>query len=291
MLRRPSDGVLLAITGLALSVPAVARDKGDFPPPSGGHPFQTDYPRISEIYRGTWADEKSNCYATNDRGRQVSISDIAIGLDPVLKVEAYSDERAIIVTTQSGDGGTELIFLDVSLDDRHLRIRMNREGKADILVRCPPPGKTAPVANIGDKGWVEQAQNACRAGEFEAFFEAFLSSTLVQRRYLASRIKMRWPARSASVPDHQYLRIPIMRYDWQYALNQGRPGAEKVKLDILADPDGGYRVSYVRATFNDKGEGDSPGEIVETFGPVGTLVFESQKGCWRLVEESVGYPD
>jgi hypothetical protein len=96
------------------------------------------YPAIPKDYRGHWADRLENCYATADRGQQVTISDTAIGSETVLQVDGYSDHRAIIVVLTSEDGAHSTAFLDIALDGRYISIRSQDMHDPDILLRCPP---------------------------------------------------------------------------------------------------------------------------------------------------------
>ncbi|NJS13860.1 MAG: hypothetical protein HC788_03595 [Sphingopyxis sp.] len=78
--------------------------------------------------------------------------------------------------------------------------------------------------------------------------------------------------------------------DYIYVINDGSPRPESLKVEVVPQADGGYRVAWVRATYDDRGEGDSPGEIVETYGLPGQLTFAPHAGCWRLTEDNIG-PD
>ena len=280
-----SVNVIVALVGLATTCNAHSSIVFEDPAAKGSL-MAFDTVAIPLAFHGTWADKIENCYAVSDRGRQVSIAPIAIGFAPVLKVEGYSDHPAIVVTLQSGEGGSQRVTLDIALDGKHISLMAAGRDAADILVRCPAPWAHTPATNIVDAGWLEQADGACRSRYFELFLEAFLASPAVRSRHLAPRILVSTPGRKRSVPNHQYLRIPIRMLDYVYVINDGSPRPETLKVDVLLRPHGEYRVAWVRATYDGRGEG----EIVETYGLPGQLTFAPHAGCWRLTEDNIG-PD
>lgn len=247
-----------------------------------------DYPTIPPEYHGTWADRSANCYATSDRGRQVTLSASAIGFDRLLKVEGYSDHPAVLVTAQSAEEGVIRVFLDISLDRSHIEIRRAGADAAEVLIRCPPPSAVADPASIADDGWLSQAEGACQSGEFGLFLEAFMSSEFIERRYLAPRIRIVTPAKATSVPAHQYRPVPIRSLDYSYVLNDGS-FAQKVSAEFTALPDGGYRLDWRRTSHDPSEDADEVDQATGLYGPPGWLIFERTATCWQLAEDGTGF--
>jgi hypothetical protein len=83
--------------------------------------------------------------------------------------------------------------------------------------------------------------------------------------------------------------LPLQYEDGRYAVNDGSARPEAVKVDILLLSDGRYRVNWVRATFKEQPDGQATGEVIETYGLPGWLLFErDQHRLWQLVEDGVG---
>jgi hypothetical protein len=285
--RRTFIGILIAI--LSFSFPADATDKPVFEDPAmKGSLAWKDYPSISAEYRGHWADRIENCYASADRGRQVNISDIAIGFETVLQVEGYSDHPAVAVSLLSEDGTRYRLLMDISLDNKFLSLQ--REGIEPPLLfsRCPEMTRPTHLYNEADAGWGNQARGACQSNQFDMFFEAFVASKWVQRHSLAPKIRIVTPGRSRSKRSHQYLRLPIRLIDYHYAINDASRAPEHVTTEIVSLPNGAYRVNWVRSAIQDLQEGEAYG-AQPTYGPPGWLKFvRDRQNCWKLIEDGVG---
>ncbi len=102
----------------------------------GSH-IALDFSVLPFRYRGTWADRLENCYATSDRGRQITFSANTIGFDRIVKVEGHSDHTGVLVTVSDEGGEIDRIFLDISSAGSAITIRHAGSGAFDILMRCP----------------------------------------------------------------------------------------------------------------------------------------------------------
>lgn len=106
--------------------------------------MEMDAPVMPERFVGHWADKAANCYISADRGVQLPISPLSLGGRKLVKVEGYSDHPAVVVTVKDDDSGGEVrIFLDISLDNKRLKVR-HAETVTDFG-RCPP----ADLADVG----------------------------------------------------------------------------------------------------------------------------------------------
>lgn len=259
-----------------------------------GAAFETEQPRVSRDYRGTWADSLGNCYATSDRGVQVEIGLYAIGNRRVKRTWAYSDYPAMTVELAAADGRkAETLFLDLSLDGGSSSIRWSGSGRAgrdeQIFVRCPPPASADFDMAPGPSSWTNQADGACEATDFDGFFEAFIMSPMVRVSHMARKaVMVRQKQRQPILPG-QY--SPPLQKDLslegihsRYLLNEtSGAGAAAVNIDVMPIAKGGYRVTWSRA------EVDPSGPSAKGQDDAGWLLFARRRGCWTLVEEGRGY--
>lgn len=247
-------------------------------PKQRGAPIETDRPRISKAYRGHWADSQANCYATSDRGVQVEIGLYAIGAQPVKRVWGYSDFPALIVETIGEGGKSEMAFLDLSIDGRHISI--GSSGRDDLfLERCPP--LPIPEAATGPSSWLAQAESACAAKDFDAFLEAFLESRPVQWKYRAQKVRIVRPNDVAVIKGDDYGLLPFMSKGGGY-FHHGAEPHNPVRIGISVSSRSTYRVEWSQAEFEENGE------VKRAYGPPGWLLFKRRKRCWQMVEDGVG---
>lgn len=247
--------------------------KGFSDPAHRGALMVLDSPRVPSAYHGLWADRLRNCGSAGDRSVQLRISATRMGIWAILSAEGYSDYQAVALTLSGEGGRTRRVFLDITDDGRRIRLGEGHGRRDRVLRRCPPP----------DLSWSAQARGACGGGDFALFFEAFSASEVVRRRYMAPRIAvsrpgapMRMIARSAYIPP------PIQLADYRYVLADTPDQPASLQVNFTALPDGRQTVRWVRAQFDDPGEGDATGVPVRTYGPAGTLVFRRVASCWRL---------
>jgi hypothetical protein len=246
-------------------------------PKQRGAPIEADRPRISKAYRGTWADSQANCYATSDRGVQVAIGLYAIGAQPVKRVWGYSDYPAMIVETIGEGGKSETAFLDLSVDGHHISI--GSTGRDDlILEKCPQLPN--PEAATGPGSWLAQAESACKAKDFDAFFEAFLESQPVQWKYRARKIRLVRPEGVEVIKGEDYGLMPFMSMGDGY-LHYGTEPHNPVRSEISTSSRNTYRVDWSQAEFEENGE------VKRQFGAHGWLLFNRRKHCWQLVEDRI----
>ncbi len=143
-------------------------------------------------------------------------------------------------------------------------------------------------------GWMEQATNACAAREFDSWFDAFVRSDAVRRRYSAPQIEQRSYASphtlaagrteraedfEISLVDYTYAdRLSVER--WQ--ANPSNP-FQPLDIDRQQRADGSVRVQYQPGIFRDDGEGDSLTLLRKTGRPA-AYIFAPANGCWHLTQ-------
>jgi len=132
---------------------------------------------------------------------------------------------------------------------------------------------------------------ACPGGDFDAFFEEFIRSSDVRRRYTNATVEERSfaaPARPGTVRPATPDRFDITMVEYTYADTASVQRWEKDKtpftelsLDMKELPNGGWRVNYQSAIFQDEGVGDGRTLIRKT-GKPHAYVFAPVNGCWKL---------
>ena len=134
--RRPFPTVIIALAATALAGCV------QFEPTSAkGSLMIYDRPVVPERYRGLWADRLENCGAVGDRGMQVQLFERMVGTAQVTQVEGYSDHPAIVVSTDHPDPGQDRLFLDLSTDERWLKLSFGYGTPETVLRRCPNGAK------------------------------------------------------------------------------------------------------------------------------------------------------
>lgn len=132
---------------------------------------------------------------------------------------------------------------------------------------------------------LSQAEAACKASDFTAFFEAMLRSRAARLRYFEARI--RTPEGLTDVGDY---RFPIELIDQSFIIAgsaaNGPDNWEYVKLEFNQAQDERYRVDWVRVDLGPNGddEGATPEDDRE-YGKRGYLLFRPTTACWTLAEE------
>jgi hypothetical protein len=236
-------------------------------------------PRIPAAYQGRWADRPTSCAGSATDGIRLQIGTFAIDRQRVTKVQTYSDHPAIVVTLRNAAEE----WLDIALDEKHISLR--RGNGTIILMRCPDPPAPLKAQDTEDEGWLDEAKAGCKADDFYLFSDAFLSSPLVQRRYLAEKIMLVGPAGAQRISRKHYRRLPIVLRDYRVFMNDGSRKPERVKIDRHALSNGAYRLEWARAVF---AEGSSAHDEEYQYGLPGWLIFSKHKGCWRLTEDGTG---
>lgn len=144
-------------------------------------------------------------------------------------------------------------------------------------------GSCSEIAEFSDSG-------------FQEFFEAFVRSPAVRRKYSASTIELRGVSQPGTalrtVPANEYIQsFDIGRVDWYYADAASVARWERNSADdyILLDvgfqeqPNGGFKVTYQKGVFADEGEGDSKA-LIRRYGPRAAYIFAPIGDCWQLIQ-------
>lgn len=111
------------------------------------------------------------------------------------------------------------------------------------------------------------APEACSLGGHWQFFESFVRSAHIRRKYTAPSLM--W----AITP----FRIAAIDNQWIYVGDDAEQPSERLDLNSELRGDK-FRVDYVRAEF------DANDEVISRSGSTGSYVFWQENGCWRLVD-------
>jgi len=147
-----------------------------------------------------------------------------------------------------------------------------------------------------DRFFLDEAESACRNGEFAAFLWPFANSRAVRERYTAPNVRSGAAGDARAVPAARYLAaadFPVVMIDYSYVTAASArafeaPGGNPRQL-VYVQVDFGtsgtdQRVDWVPGRF-EPGEGDGPGTLIEKTGPGGYLTFRPAAGCWQLAED------
>ena len=163
-----------------------------------------------------------------------------------------------------------------------------------LVFVSPHIGLAAPAYPKPDLSWEAQAKRACKSGEFEMFLEAFIRSENVQKQYTANIVKVTRSGKTRRIKRRDYGPVPIEMMDYHFIVRGSADvasGSVPLKVETQPYGKGGYRLDWIRATYNDLGEGDSLGEIISTEGPPGYLIFKKNYNCWELANDLVAEVD
>ena len=159
-----------------------------------------------------------------------------------------------------------------------------------LVFVSPHKGLVASVYPKPDLSWEAQAKGACKSGEFEMFLEAFIRSENVQKQYTADIVKVTRSGKTKRIKGRHYGPISIEMMEYHFIVRGSEDFApESVPLKVETQPygKGGYRLDWIRATYNYLGEGDSLGELVSTEGAPGYLLFKKSHRCWQLTHDII----
>ena len=163
-----------------------------------------------------------------------------------------------------------------------------------LVFVSPHTGLAAPAYPKPDLSWEAQAKGACKSGEFEMFLEAFIRSENVQKQYTANIVKVTRSGKTRRIKGRHYGPVPIEMMEYHFIVRGSgdfAPASVPLKVETQPNGKGGYRLDWIRATYNDLGEGDSLGEIISTEGPPGYLIFKKNYNCWELANDLVAEVD
>jgi len=146
---------------------------------------------------------------------------------------------------------------------------------------------------VDPASWENQADQACRFGDFDLLFEAFVFSPEVRRRYSAPTIEQRRfaaPHTPLKGRAEQILDFAIGRVDYTYAdpasIRRWEAGQAEtfstLEVQRRLQADGSMRVDYQPAVFRLEDEESEAMVLVRKTGAPAAYIFEPVDGCWRL---------
>ena len=170
---------------------------------------------------------------------------------------------------------------------------------AALCVLAPVSAAAADEAlSESDRFFMEEAESACRNGDFPAFLWPFANSRPVRERYSAATIRSGIAGSARDVAAARYLDaddFPVVMIDYSYVTGESQrafdaPGGGDpsrlvyVEVTFNTAQDERQRVDWVPGRF-ETGEGDGPGTLIEATGPGGHLLFYPTSECWQLVAD------
>lgn len=157
-----------------------------------------------------------------------------------------------------------------------------------LLTSFLAPLALASMSLQGDDGvrtFVEEAESACRQGEFSEYL-FYLASSREAPRFAAPHVRVTRDGRTRDVPRAAYRDFAIATIDWYYIAAGGDPDTrDYLDVQMRETRPGTWRVDWVRARFDHSAEGDSLGNVVETYGPRGHYLFSRVGDCWQITED------
>jgi hypothetical protein len=144
---------------------------------------------------------------------------------------------------------------------------------------------TTAQSESGARTFRQEAEGACRAGDFSEFL-FYLAGSREGVRFAASRVRVTRGGRAREIPRSAWRGFAIATTDWYYVAADSQPGAPDY-LDVQTREirPGTWRVDWVRARFDGSSEGDSLGNVVETYGPRGHYLFSRVGNCWQVTDD------
>ncbi|MCX8477233.1 MAG: hypothetical protein MT490_15705 [Sphingomonas sp.] len=165
------------------------------------------------------------------------------------------------------------------------------------------PKPLAQQLTESDRMSLRQAAAACTDADANAFFDVFIQSAAVRRKYSAPKITFSLetqdsrPLRQSEIPGSRYRDFPIMMVDYyRKPVRPLRPGDddEYVEISIYKGPQNQLAVEWTRVHYDGRSDGgDDLGNAVtldgkpyDSAGPSdGQLLFRPAGGCWELVSD------
>lgn len=172
---------------------------------------------------------------------------------------------------------------------------------ADHAAAGPKP--LAQQLTESDRMLLREAAAACTDADANAFFDIFIQSAAVRRKYSAPNITFSLetqdsrPLRQSEIPGSRYRDFPIMMIDYyRKPVRPLRPGDddEYVEISIYKGPQNQLAVEWTRVHYDGRSDGgDDLGNAVtldgkpyDPAGPSdGQLLFRAAGGCWELVSD------
>ena len=170
---------------------------------------------------------------------------------------------------------------------------------AAILCTLAPVGPVAAADEAmseSDRFFLDEAEGACRSGDFSAFLWPFANSAAVRERYTSLHVAAGAPGRTREVPKAHYLAaddFPIVMIDYTYVTGASARAFEApgggdprklvyVEVEFGRSSDGVDRADWVPGRF-ELSEGDGLGPLIEQTEPGGSLRFQRTADCWQLI--------
>jgi hypothetical protein len=174
--------------------------------------------------------------------------------------------------------------------------------KAALLAMVSAPVSSALTDT--DKIMLMQAKTACGGGKYSQFFDAFIQSAAVRRKYSAETIN--YVVRAADneivsrdeIPANVYLNFPLRMSDYyRKTVTPFRAGDEDEYVELVPNQSQSNRISFEWARVHyvgASGEGDDLGAPQDLNGDPydrqgfkdGRFLFRPTDECWELVEET-----
>jgi len=166
-------------------------------------------------------------------------------------------------------------------------------------------GKAEQAMTESDRLFLEMADRACNAVDFESFFKAYSGSWAVRAKYTAATVTHGPTGKSRAEPRAAYLdqnAFPIAPMDYDFVTAESAAAFETkpdaswrdlsyVQLEFNTANDNRRRVDWLPGIFQKHQTPPPPeleeglGELVRATGGGGTLLFFPTETCWELVED------
>ncbi len=184
---------------------------------------------------------------------------------------------------------------------------MAKSGVLAVAERTPvaeKPVAEVPIQTETDKNMLVTAQTACKSGGHQQFFDAFIQSAAVRRKYSASTIDIitRGPQNEIVSRDKvradAYADFPLIMIDYyRRTAKPFRAGDDSEYVQLVTNQSSTNRISIEWARVHYKGiseGGDDLGTPVDLDGAPydpagfkdGQFLFHPTADCWELIEET-----
>lgn len=143
---------------------------------------------------------------------------------------------------------------------------------------------------------MEWATGACAAGDLPGLVRAMAISEAVARKYSADTVAVIRDGTMTKVARDDYAAFPIGMLDYTWVTRDSMlawetdPAAEQVTLamEFNQGQTEAWAVDWQAVRYDGaSAEGEEMGQVVETLGPPGTLLFYPTADCFELVEDFV----
>lgn len=140
----------------------------------------------------------------------------------------------------------------------------------------------------GDEGvrtFRQEAESACRQGEFSEYL-FYMAGSREAPHFAAPQVRVTRNGRTGIVSRSAWRGFAIATLDWNYVAADGNSDSpDYLDVQMREVRPGTWRVDWVRARFDGSAEGDSLGNVVETYGPRGHYLFNRVGDCWQITDD------